>query len=278
MILGVTPASSTAPGCDLTRVGVDETRPSRPGYGARGRRAAMRAFDRDSARGAAERSAALLVDSPARALEHGHGIEPSSVDYPALRRYAAQLAAAAPPRPWASLRHPFFLQVDGQLGDMAANPAACFPLPGSRSVCAHAQAEAVAAPHGSFHHHARAARPRVFSWPSVGLRAEDFVDLELSQSTMPPRSGGGKGAQQVRSRRIPRCDRSWLFEAAARRWRGRRPIRAAALEVRAGSPPPTCSAAACVGRHAHSRARFTRSADDSGASGPASSQRPRLHR
>jgi site-specific recombinase XerD len=98
-------------------------------------RAAMRTFDRElQRRGAAERTRrAYGVDLAQLALwSTANGIEPSAVDYPALRRYAAQLAGrgAGPrtvARKLAAIRSFFRSMVE--LGEMTANPADLLPSP-----------------------------------------------------------------------------------------------------------------------------------------------------
>jgi site-specific recombinase XerD len=95
----------------------------------------MRAFDRElQRRGAAERTRrAYGVDLAQLALwSTANGIEPSAVDYPALRRYAAQLAGggAGPrtvARKLAAIRSFFRSMVE--LGEMTANPADLLPSP-----------------------------------------------------------------------------------------------------------------------------------------------------
>jgi integrase/recombinase XerC/integrase/recombinase XerD len=94
-----------------------------------GWRAAMRLFDRElQRRGAAERTRrAYGVDLGRLALwSSANDVEPSAVDHPALRRYAAELARRGEgprsvARKLAAIRSFFTCMVE--LGEMAANPA-----------------------------------------------------------------------------------------------------------------------------------------------------------
>src|SRR5215212_11755292 len=98
-------------------------------------RSALRAFDRElQRRGAAERTRrAYGVDLAQLALwSTAGGVEPDRVDYPVLRRYAAQLAhrGAGPrtvARKLAAIRSFFKSMVE--LGEMTANPADLLPSP-----------------------------------------------------------------------------------------------------------------------------------------------------
>src|SRR5689334_2564183 len=98
-------------------------------------RAAMRTFDRElQRRGAAERTRrAYGVDLGQLALwSTAAGVEPEGVDYPVLRRYAAQLAGrgAGPrtvARKLAAIRSFFGSMVE--LGELRANPADLLPAP-----------------------------------------------------------------------------------------------------------------------------------------------------
>jgi integrase/recombinase XerC/integrase/recombinase XerD len=98
-------------------------------------RAAMRAFDRElQRRGAAERTRrAYGVDLGQLALWcSASGVEPDAVDYPVLRRYAAQLAGrgAGPrtvARKLAAIRS--FYKSMVEQGEMRANPADLLPAP-----------------------------------------------------------------------------------------------------------------------------------------------------
>jgi site-specific recombinase XerD len=98
-------------------------------------RAAMRTFDRElQRRGAAERTRrAYGVDLGQLALwSTAAGVEPDGVDYPVLRRYAAQLAGrgAGPrtvARKLAAIRSFFGSMVE--LGELRANPADLLPAP-----------------------------------------------------------------------------------------------------------------------------------------------------
>jgi site-specific recombinase XerD len=98
-------------------------------------RAAMRAFDRElQRRGAAERTRrAYGVDLAQLALWcTASGVEPDAVDYPVLRRYAAQLAGrgAGPrtvARKLAAIRS--FYKSMVEQGEMRANPADLLPAP-----------------------------------------------------------------------------------------------------------------------------------------------------
>jgi integrase/recombinase XerC/integrase/recombinase XerD len=98
-------------------------------------RTAMRTFDRElQRRGAAERTRrAYGVDLGQLALwSTAAGVEPDGVDYPVLRRYAAQLAGrgAGPrtvARKLAAIRSFFGSMVE--LGELRANPADLLPAP-----------------------------------------------------------------------------------------------------------------------------------------------------
>ena len=98
-------------------------------------RAAMRLFDRElQRRGAAERTRrAYGVDLAQLARwSSAGGVEPDRVDYPVLRRYAAQLAGrgAGPrtvARKLAAIRS--FYKSMVELGEMTANPADLLPAP-----------------------------------------------------------------------------------------------------------------------------------------------------
>ena len=98
-------------------------------------RAALRSFDRElQRRGAAERTRrAYGVDLAQLALWcSASGVEPDAVDYPVLRRYAAQLAGrgAGPrtvARKLAAIRS--FYKSMVELGEMRANPADLLPAP-----------------------------------------------------------------------------------------------------------------------------------------------------
>src|SRR5215216_1198596 len=98
-------------------------------------RSALRAFDRElQRRGAAERTRrAYGVDLAQLALwSTAGGVEPDRVDYPVLRRYAAQLAhrGAGPrtvARKLAAIRS--FYKSMVELGEMTANPADLLPAP-----------------------------------------------------------------------------------------------------------------------------------------------------
>jgi len=95
----------------------------------------MRLFDRELQRhGAAERTRrAYGVDIGQLALwGSANGVEPTGVDYPVLRRYAAQLAGrgAGPrtvARKLAAIRSFFRCMVE--LGEIASNPADLLPAP-----------------------------------------------------------------------------------------------------------------------------------------------------
>ena len=132
-------------------------------------RAAMRAFDRElQRRGAAERTRrAYGVDLGQLALwSSANGVEPDAVDYPVLRRYAAQLAGrgAGPrtvARKLAAIRSFFTSMVE--LGEMTREPRG--PAAGAEAAAAaaaHAQGRGRggAAEPDPGHHAARAARPR----------------------------------------------------------------------------------------------------------------------
>ena len=98
-------------------------------------RAALRTFDRElQRRGAAERTRrAYGVDLAQLALWcSASSVEPDAVDYPVLRRYAAQLAGrgAGPrtvARKLAAIRS--FYKSMVELGEMTANPADLLPAP-----------------------------------------------------------------------------------------------------------------------------------------------------
>jgi site-specific recombinase XerD len=98
-------------------------------------RAALRTFDRElQRRGAAERTRrAYGIDLAQLALwSTVNGVEPDAVDYPVLRRYAAQLAgrgagARTVARKLAAIRSFFGSMVE--LGEIAANPGDLLPAP-----------------------------------------------------------------------------------------------------------------------------------------------------
>jgi len=152
-------------------------------------RAAMRTFDRElQRRGAAERTRrAYGVDLAQLALwSTANGIEPSDVDYPALRRYAAQLAGrgAGPrtvARKLAAIRSFFRSMVE--LGEMTANPADLLPAPKQpQRLPRTLKAEDVAALLNKI----PATTPlelrdrALFEMAyACGLRAEELVDLDL---------------------------------------------------------------------------------------------------
>jgi site-specific recombinase XerD len=152
-------------------------------------RAAMRTFDRElQRRGAAERTRrAYGVDLAQLALwSTANGIEPSAVDYPALRRYAAQLAGrgAGPrtvARKLAAIRSFFRSMVE--LGEMTANPADLLPSPKQpQRLPRTLKAEDVAALLNKI----PATTPlelrdrALFEMAyACGLRAEELVDLDL---------------------------------------------------------------------------------------------------
>ena len=149
----------------------------------------MRTFDRElQRRGAAERTRrAYGVDLAQLALwSTANGIEPSAVDYPALRRYAAQLAArGAGPRTvgrkLAAIRSFFRSMVE--LGEMTANPADLLPAPKQpQRLPRTLEAEEVAA----LLNRIPATTPLELRDRALfelaygcGLRAEELVDLDL---------------------------------------------------------------------------------------------------
>jgi site-specific recombinase XerD len=149
----------------------------------------MRTFDRElQRRGAAERTRrAYGVDLAQLALwSTANGIEPSAVDYPALRRYAAQLAGrgAGPrtvARKLAAIRSFFRSMVE--LGEMTANPADLLPSPKQpQRLPRTLKAEDVAALLNKI----PATTPlelrdrALFEMAyACGLRAEELVDLDL---------------------------------------------------------------------------------------------------
>ena len=139
-------------------------------------RAALRTFDRElQRRGAAERTRrAYGVDLAQLALWcSASGVEPDAVDYPVLRRYAAQLAGrgAGPrtvARKLAAIRS--FYKSMVELGEMTSEPRG--PAAGSEAAAAapaHPQGggrRGAAEPHPG-HHAAGDARPRAVR---IGLR------------------------------------------------------------------------------------------------------------
>ena len=98
-------------------------------------RAALRTFDRElQRRGAAERTRrAYGVDLAQLALwSSANGVEPDTVDYPVLRRYAGELAGrGAGPRTVARKLEAIrsFYKSMVELGEMTANPADLLPAP-----------------------------------------------------------------------------------------------------------------------------------------------------
>jgi site-specific recombinase XerD len=149
----------------------------------------MRTFDRElQRRGAAERTRrAYGVDLAQLALwGTANGVEPDAVDYPALRRYAAQLAGrgAGPrtvARKLAAIRSFFKSMVE--LGEMTANPADLLPSPKQpQRLPRTLKAEEVAA----LLNRIPATTPlelrdrAMFELAyACGLRAEELVDLDL---------------------------------------------------------------------------------------------------
>jgi site-specific recombinase XerD len=152
-------------------------------------RAAMRGFDRElQRRGAAERTRrAYGVDLAQLALWcSANGVEPDAVDYPVLRRYAAQLAGrgAGPrtvARKLAAIRS--FYKSMVELGEMRANPADLLPAPKQpQRLPRTLKAEDVAA----LLNRIPATTPlemrdrALFELAyACGLRAEELVDLDL---------------------------------------------------------------------------------------------------
>jgi site-specific recombinase XerD len=152
-------------------------------------RAAMRAFDRElQRRGAAERTRrAYGVDLGQLALwSSANAIEPRGVDYPVLRRYAAELAgsgagARSVARKLAAIRSFFRTMVE--LGELASNPAEPLPAPRHpRRVPGTLEVEAVAA----LLNRIPATTPlelrdgAMFELAyACGLRAEELVKLNL---------------------------------------------------------------------------------------------------
>src|SRR5215203_4572968 len=152
-------------------------------------RAAMRSFDRElQRRGAADRTRrAYGVDVGQLALWcSAGGIEPDAVDYPVLRRYAAQLAGrgAGPrtvARKLAAIRS--FYKSMVELGEMRANPADLLPAPKQpQRLPRTLKAEDVAA----LLNRIPATTPlemrdrALFELAyACGLRAEELVDLDL---------------------------------------------------------------------------------------------------
>jgi integrase/recombinase XerC/integrase/recombinase XerD len=152
-------------------------------------RAAMRAFDRElQRRGAAERTRrAYGVDLGQLALWcSAGGVEPDAVDYPVLRRYAAQLAGrgAGPrtvARKLAAIRS--FYKSMVEQGEMRANPADLLPAPKQpQRLPRTLKAEDVAA----LLNRIPATTPLELRDRAMfelayasGLRAEELVDLDL---------------------------------------------------------------------------------------------------
>ncbi len=152
-------------------------------------RAALRTFDRElQRRGAAERTRrAYGVDLAQLALWcSASGVEPDAVDYPVLRRYAAQLAGrGAGPRTVArklAAIHSFYKSMV-ELGEMRANPADLLPAPKqTQRLPRTLKAEEVAA----LLNRIPATTPlemrdrALFELAyACGLRAEELVDLDL---------------------------------------------------------------------------------------------------
>jgi site-specific recombinase XerD len=154
-----------------------------------GWRAALRMFDRElQRRGAAERTRrAYGVDLAQLALwSSAGGVEPEAVDYPVLRRYAAQLAGrgAGPrtvARKLAAIRS--FYKSMVEMGEMRANPADLLPSPKQpQRLPRTLKAEDVAALLNKI----PATTPlelrdrALFELAyACGLRAEELVDLDL---------------------------------------------------------------------------------------------------
>src|SRR3954464_4002845 len=151
--------------------------------------AAMRTFDRElQRRGAAERTRrAYGVDLAQLALwGTANGVEADGVDYPVLRRYAAQLAGrgAGPrtvARKLAAIRAFFGSMVE--LGELAANPADLLPAPKQPQRLPHTlKADEVAA----LLNRIPATTPLELRDRAMfelayasGLRAEELVNLDL---------------------------------------------------------------------------------------------------
>jgi site-specific recombinase XerD len=149
----------------------------------------MRTFDRElQRRGAAERTRrAYGVDLGQLAIwGTANGVEPDGVDYPVLRRYAAQLAArgAGPrsvARKLAAIRSFFGSMVE--LGELAANPADLLPAPKQPQRLPHTlKADEVAA----LLNRIPATTPLELRDRAMfelayasGLRAEELVNLDL---------------------------------------------------------------------------------------------------
>jgi site-specific recombinase XerD len=149
----------------------------------------MRTFDRElQRRGAAERTRrAYGVDLGQLAIwGTANGVEPDGVDYPVLRRYAAQLAGrgAGPrsvARKLAAIRSFFGSMVE--LGELAANPADLLPAPKQPQRLPHTlKADEVAA----LLNRIPATTPLELRDRAMfelayasGLRAEELVNLDL---------------------------------------------------------------------------------------------------
>jgi len=149
----------------------------------------MRTFDRElQRRGAADRTRrAYGVDLGQLAIwGTANGVEPDGVDYPVLRRYAAQLAGrgAGPrsvARKLAAIRSFFGSMVE--LGELAANPADLLPAPKQPQRLPHTlKADEVAA----LLNRIPATTPLELRDRAMfelayasGLRAEELVNLDL---------------------------------------------------------------------------------------------------
>ena len=264
-----------AQGGDLTRVGVDEERRHRRPRLATPGAAPCAAFDRDlQRRGAAERTRrAYGVDLAQLALwAPPRGLEPDGVDYPVLRRYAAQLAGrgAGPrtvARKLAAIRA--FYKSLVEHGEIEPTRPTCCPRRSSRSGCrarSSRRTRGAAGPHPG-HHAARAARPRAVR---ARLRAAACAPRSSSTSTLsrststPSRSGSrarGQDALRARGRAGAALGRRATSSAAGPRWPSadERAARCSSRSPAGGCRRPTSGAACGSGRATRrSRARSIR--------------------
>ncbi len=228
----------------------------------------MRGFDRElQRRGAAERTRrAYGVDLGQLALWcTAAGVEPDAVDYPVLRRYAAQLAGtgAGPrtvARKLAAIRS--FYKSMVELGEMRANPADLLPAPKQpQRLPRTLKAEDVAA----LLNRIPATTPLELRDRAMfelayasGLRAEELVDLNLESidfdaETVRVEGKGGKTRFVPAGEPALRSVTRYLERGRPALAGPRRRARAAALEIGASAlhlrcaPPPQGVGAA---RHA----------------------------
>ena len=233
-------------------------------------RAAMRSFDRElQRRGAADRTRrAYGVDVGQLALWcSASGIEPDAVDYPVLRRYAAQLAGrgAGPrtvARKLAAIRS--FYKSLVELGEMRANPADLLPSPKQpQRLPRTLKAEDVAA----LLNRIPATTPLELRDRALfelaygcGLRAEELVDLDLESIDFDAETVRveGKGARRDS---FPPASRRCGPSRATSNARGRPLAAGRRSSPRCCSPSPAgasrrpTSDAVCASGHATPRTR-----------------------